>query len=133
MKIYSNPRTALIVNDWPIGRQTKTKAIFSIEQHATRGERAVRTLLNPRNGLPFKPKKLTFAHKVRIVDGSDGRTYLAELTRSGFISIMRGDMKFEEESIFNTDPRFSDLIKFFEDSGEWATETTEFCPISNEG
>ena len=50
---------------------------------AKRGERAVRTTSGA-------AKKLTYAKLVRIVDGSDGRTYLAMLTLYGSISIIKG-------------------------------------------
>lgn len=49
----------------------------------------------------------------RIVDGSDGRTYIAEYTVYGHISIMRGDMKFSQESIFPTDARYTEVVELF--------------------
>lgn len=49
----------------------------------------------------------------RIVDGSDGRTYIAEYTTYGFISIMRGDMKFQQEAIFERDPRYAEALELF--------------------
>jgi hypothetical protein len=87
--------------------------VFTIEQHPTRGERAVRVLVTT-EGRAFKPKKLTYAAKVRIVDGSDGRTYIAELTRSGFVSIMQGDMKYQAETIHEDNARFSEVRALFE-------------------
>ena len=63
------------------------------------------------------PKKLTFAKLARIVDGSDGRTYIAELTIYGTISIMRGDMKFIHESIHNGDPRYPQALELFAQDG----------------
>src|SRR5207249_12004229 len=98
---------------WPLGRTLRALAVFTIEQHPTRGERAVRVLITA-EGRAFKPKKLTYAEKVRIVEGSDGRTYIAELTSSGFVSIMRGDMKLQEESIFPDNPRFGSVRALFE-------------------
>ncbi len=53
------------------------------------------------------PKKLTYAAKARIVDGDDGRTYVAELTRYGSVTIMCGDMKFQTETIHQSDPRYA--------------------------
>lgn len=92
---YSNPRMSAVIPDWPSGSKRVT-ARFEIEQDAKRGERAVRTT-------DGAPKKLTFAKLARIVDGSDRRTYIAEYTTYGHISIMRGDMKFQQESIFPSD------------------------------
>ena len=40
-KVYSNPRMSATIEDWPSGSKRVT-AVFTIEQHAKRGERAVR-------------------------------------------------------------------------------------------
>jgi hypothetical protein len=101
---YSNPRMSATIENWPSGSQRVT-ARFEIEQ-TKRGERAVRTTTG-------EPKKLTFAKMVRIVDGSDGRTYIAEYTAYGFISIMRGDMKFQHETIHQNDPRYAEALEIF--------------------
>lgn len=109
---YSNPRMEAVITDWPHGAQCTT-ATFRIEQGA-RGERGVRVTIDPKTGKPSAPKTLTYARKARIVDGDDGRTYIAELTSYGFISIMRGDMKFQaEDAIFDRDERHADLLKMF--------------------
>lgn len=71
-------------------------------------------MLIDENSRAYTPKKLTYAEKVRIVEGSDGRTYIAELTSSGFVSIMRGDMKLQAEAIFPEDPRFGQVRALFE-------------------
>lgn len=116
-KTYSNPRMSHVVEDWPFGK-FKTRATFTVETHPTRGQRAVRTTIDPRTGRESAPKALTYSPRVRIVDGSDGRTYVASLTASGFINIMRGDMKFQEESIFaDSDPeRFAQVRALFDAS-----------------
>jgi hypothetical protein len=101
---YSNPRMRAVIQDWPSGSKRVT-AIFEIEQ-TKRGERAVRTT-------DGAPKKLTYETKARIVDGSDGRTYIAELTLYGFITIMRGDMKFQHEVIHQNNPRFDAVHELF--------------------
>lgn len=101
---YSNPRMEATIENWPSGHKRVT-ARFVIEQ-ATKGERAVRTT-------DGAPKKLTYAKMVRIVDGSDGRTYIAEFTIYGHISIMRGDMKFQHESVHPSDPRYADVLELF--------------------
>jgi hypothetical protein len=69
MKTYSNPRIAATIENWPHGGKRVT-AQFYIEEHPTRGQRAVRVTTGA-------PKKLTFAKQMRIVDGDDGRTYIA--------------------------------------------------------
>jgi len=107
---YSNPRTELTVNDWPYGKK-RVQAVFSVES-GPKGERAVRVTENPRGGWN-KPKKLTYAHKMRIVDGDDGRTYIAELTHFGFISIMKSDMKYQHETIPRGDSRYPELLNLF--------------------
>jgi len=104
---YSNPRLRAVIEDWPIGANKRGPATFYIERNS-RGERAVRTTIGA-------PKKLTYARKARIVDGSDGRTYIAELSMMyHHISIMRGDMKFEHETVFDGDPRYPALVALFD-------------------
>lgn len=99
---YSNPRMKAVIENWPSGHKRVT-AIFEIEQ-GRKGERAVRTT-------DGAPKKLTFAKLARIVDGDDGRTYIAKLTEYGFVSIMRGDMKIQHENIFPNDARYAELVE----------------------
>ena len=103
---YSNPRLHAVIDDWPNGGK-RVRATFPIEEHPKRGQRAVRVTTGA-------PKKLTFAKQMRIVDGDDGKTYIAALTMYGHITIMRGDMKFSEETIFADDPRYSDVSKLFQ-------------------
>jgi hypothetical protein len=106
--MYSNPRTYAVIENWPSGGQRVT-ATFAIERDPKRGERGTRATTGA-------TKKLTYARKARIVDGDDGRTYIAELTVYGHITIMRGDMKYEQETIFESDPRYPELFKLFESS-----------------
>lgn len=102
---YSNPRMEATINDWPSGSR-RVVARFTVEQDPKRGERVTRVT-------DGAPKKLTFAQLARIVDGSDGRTYIAEFTEYGFISIMRGDMKIQHEAIFQKDPRYAMALELF--------------------
>jgi hypothetical protein len=89
--VYTNPRLAAEIPDWPSGKDRVT-AHFRIEQNHN-GERACRRTTGAE-------KKLTYAKKMRIVDGSDGKTYIAALSFYGsMIAIYRGDMKFQEEII----------------------------------
>jgi hypothetical protein len=107
MTTYSNPRMNAVIENWPHGSQRVT-ATFSIETDPKRGQRAVRTTTGA-------PKKLTFARQMRIVDGDDGRTYIAALTDYGHISIHRGDMKYHHEAVFERDPRYPGLRALFEE------------------
>lgn len=99
---YSNPRMSATIENWPSGSKRVT-AIFTIESDPKRGERAVRTTTGA-------PKKLTFARKMRIVDGADGRTYIAALTGYGHIALWQGDMKYTAESFFERDHHYPQLL-----------------------
>ena len=101
MARYSNPRMSATIENWPHGSQRVT-AQFTIEQHPKRGERAVRVTTGA-------PKKLTFARKMRVVDGADGRTYIAALTGYGHITIFQGNMQFNEETFFERDSHYAEL------------------------
>lgn len=105
MTSYSNPRMNATIENWPMGSMKRCTAIFSIEQ-TSKGERAVRETIGAL-------KKLTYARKARIVDGDDGRTYIAELTDYGFVSIMRGNMKHQHETVHPGDPRLPELLALF--------------------
>jgi len=102
---YSNPRMKAVIDNWPSGSHHVT-AIFEIERDAKRGERAIRITTGA-------PKKLTYARLARIVDGDDGRTYIAELSSYGFISIMKGDMKYQAETVHPDNPRYQAIFELF--------------------
>lgn len=102
---YRNPRMEATIENWPSGAKRVT-AKFWIESDSKRGERAVRVTTGAE-------KKLTFARKMRIVDGDDGKTYIAELSHFTHITIMRGDMKYNEETVFPSDPRFETMMGLF--------------------
>ena len=72
---YSNPRKQAVFEDWPFGRSLRCRATFTIEGNG-RGERCSRVTIDPRNGRTCKPKTTIYGRKARIVDGSDGRTYI---------------------------------------------------------
>ena len=68
------------------------------------GERAVRVTTGA-------PKALTYARRVRIVDGDDGKTYILELSGGyGMISVMKADMKFQHEVIHERDARYTSIL-----------------------
>lgn len=110
---YTNPRTQCTINDWPSGRH-RTTATFRIETHPTRGERVVRTTLHPKTGRPSAPKTTTYARRVRIVDGDDGRTYLVEDTGT-HLTVRQGNMQYEQETLWPRDPRYSTLLALFDE------------------
>ena len=112
MTTYTNPRKSAVIADWPIGA-TRTTATFTIESKPSKGERAVRTTVDPKTGRPNAPKVLTYALQARIVDGDDGRTYIAERSMYGHVSIMRGDMKYQHETIHAGDPRHAEALALF--------------------
>lgn len=98
---YSNPRLFASINNWPSG-QKRVVATFTIEQTA-KGERAVRITTGA-------PKKLTYARRMRIVDGSDGKTYIAALSDFGSITIFQGNMQYNQETIGLNDPRYAAIL-----------------------
>jgi hypothetical protein len=106
---YSNPRMSATIENWPSGSKRVT-AQFRIENHPTRGERGVRVTTGA-------PKTLTYARKARIVDGDDGRVYIAELTIYGFVSIMCGNMKFQKETIHLDNQRHGEVLALFNGEG----------------
>ena len=109
---YHSPCLALLILDWPSGRY-KVQAQFRIETHPTRGQRAVRQTQHPLKGTWSAPKTTTYARLARIVTGSDGKTYILELTGSGSIHVMMGNLQFSAEHIMERDPRYNDLMYLF--------------------
>jgi hypothetical protein len=107
MTEYSNARSIAVINDWPSGGRRVT-AQFTIESDPKRGQRAVRVTTG-------SPVKLTFARRMRIVDGDDGRTYIARDHGAGMVSIFRGDMKYQHEVAHHPAPRYAQLMMLFGD------------------
>jgi hypothetical protein len=105
MTDYSNPRMAAVIEDWPSGSR-RVKATFYVETDVKRGERVVRVTTG-------QPIKLTFAQRMRIVDGDDGRTYIARDHGHGMASIFRGDMKYEHEIAHEPSHRYNELMELF--------------------
>lgn len=112
---YSNPRVNAIVRDYPLGGNKRGQATFTIESKPGKGERGVRVTIDPRTGRESAPKTLTFATKARIVDGDDGRTYIAELTMYGFVTIMKSNMQHRHgDAIFERDPDYEEVRALFD-------------------
>ena len=107
MTDYSNPRTFAVIENWPSGSR-RVKATFYIET-TPKGERAIRVTTGD-------PVKLTYARRMRIVDGDDGRTYIARDHGHGMVSVFRGDMKFEHEiahAVGQRSDRYAELMELF--------------------
>jgi hypothetical protein len=103
---YENARKDVVIEDWPNGRTQKVKAVFSVET-GPKGERAVRVTTG-------KLKKLTYARKVRYVDGSDGRLYILEIGHyNNAITVMRGTFDYQQEYITADDYRHAGLWEMF--------------------
>lgn len=109
---YSNPRSEATFTDWPYNGTLRTTATFRIET-TQRGQRAVRVTINPKTGRPSAPKTLTYAKRAVIVDGDDGKTYIAELTMYGHICIMQSNMQYQHENIHSHSPRYPAVLALF--------------------
>src|ERR1700688_3897891 len=106
MPKYSNPRMAATIDNWPSGSKRVT-AEFWIESAIGKGERAVRVTTGA-------PKKLTFARKMRIVDGDDGLTYIAALSSYGHVTIFQRNMQYHKEAFFEDDGDYAEVLKLFD-------------------
>lgn len=111
---YSNPRLEAIITNWPSGSM-RTTATFRVETQPGRGQRGTRFTINPKTGRPSATKVMTYSHRVRIVDGDDGKIYLIEHTPAyRHISVMQGNVQFCEETIYSDDPRYAEVMKLFD-------------------
>ena len=99
---YSNPRMQAVAQ---CPRKTRIIAKFQIEQ-SKRGQRALRQTTGA-------VKASTYAKMTRIVDGSDGKIYIAQLTPSGPISILRDNLNCWQEVIFQNDGRYAPIFELF--------------------
>ncbi len=109
---YHSPCLSLLIPDWPSGRY-QVPAQFRIETHPTRGQRAVRQTQHPLKGTWSAPKTTTYARLARIVTGSDGKTYILELSHYDSIHVMMGNLQYSAEHIMQNDPRYADLVQLF--------------------
>lgn len=105
--IYSNPRKLATFDNWPSGGK-RVNCTFKVESNGKKGERVGRTTTGA-------TKYDTYSPKVRIVDGDDGRTYIASLTKYGFIQIARSDFM-SHESFFQDNPRYAEIAALFNES-----------------
>ena len=91
---FSNPRKSAEFPDWPLGSNVRGTAKFEVE-YAKKGQRVSRVTQNKTKTGWNAPKLTTYADKVVIVDGDDGKTYLLALsTQYGMvIKIDSADMQ----------------------------------------
>lgn len=106
---YQTPCTARLILNWPSGRY-QVAAKFWIETDLHRGQRCCRQTQHPIKGTWSAPKKTTYAQLARLITGSDGRTYVLELHGSGSLSVMQGNLQFQQEYIPASDPRYPELV-----------------------
>ncbi len=116
---YSNPRIAATIENWPYSsvhfqKVKRTTAHFNIETHQTRGQRGVRIVVNPDTGANNRPKKLKYVEQAKIVDGNNGKIYIAELSGYGYVTIMCGNMKDIQELTPESSPRYAVLLELFD-------------------
>lgn len=115
MTAYSNPRMNATIEDWPHGNK-RTTATFAIEGKPGR-QRGTRFTIDPKTGKPSATKRLTYARLARIVDGDDGKTYIAELSIYGHVNIMQSNMQFQAETFHRDQPGYADALALFVVSG----------------
>jgi len=114
--IYTNPRTFAAIPDWPYGRKTRTLCTFTVEVLESGGshkERISKVTVNPNTGRDNKPKKTTFSPAVRIVDGSDGKTYLIQKSGYSMVIYVKKSDFFDFESIHPEDERYAATLALF--------------------
>ena len=100
----SNPRNEDQIADWPIGRQKRATAVFLTTTNK-RGQRLERVTTG-------KPKCSTYYKAIRLVDGSDGRTYFIGLANEyPGIYVMSCDMK---TSCFTVNTNDEDWDTFYD-------------------
>jgi len=99
---YSNPRTEVTIEDYPIGRGRRGPAHFIIESN-NKGERVARTTTG-------KPKKVTYCQKMRIVDGDDGKTYV--IGKAGYNQVIVYPSNIKYPTYYhNSDPEFKQITE----------------------
>jgi hypothetical protein len=122
----SNSRQEATIQDWPMGRKRLT-AVFTVQspdKGAGRGKQRVARQLGS-----YKPKYTTYYLRTRIVDGDDGRTYIAAYTEYNQAVLIPGTLKsveyyypkspefFEIVSKVFSEEEISEMIKSFESNG----------------
>jgi hypothetical protein len=106
---FTDPRSKAEFDDWPSGRH-RVKCRFYTEHILKRGFRVYRQTTD-KNGKWCTPKCTTFGGQLVIVTGSDGRTYILQMTMYSFVSITRWDfMSASPSSVFPDHPAYQTLV-----------------------
>ena len=113
---FSNPQLQADFNDWPSGR-ARVLCRFTVQSDPKRGERVARTTTG-RHGSWCAAKHTTYSDQFRIVDGSDGRTYLLArrlplLGYAAAITIWLSDAQHVVDTVYGDDPRYPALVSLF--------------------
>ncbi len=98
----SNPRNSAIIEDWPTGRKRCT-ATFTVE--TKKGKYRVSRVTTG------KPKKTTYNHRMCIVDGDDGRTYLIAITMYDQAIVMLGTLTSTQHYFKETNPEMYQQVR----------------------
>jgi len=114
---YSNPRLDARFDDWPWGSKLRTIAEFTVESKPNKGERVSRVLNDPKTGRTCKPKYTTYARACRIVEGSDGHTYILQALNPYGFHVYQWNLQFTQEYIREDDPRYASLVALFSEGG----------------
>ena len=78
----TNPRAEAFIPNWPMGGSKRGTARFYVESDAKGRQRACRTTTPDGISRWSNPKKMTYSDAMVVADGSDGRTYILDLTYS---------------------------------------------------
>lgn len=107
--VYSNPTLELVIEDYPIGGNKRGRCRFFADHDAKRGARIGKITTG-------KPKFTTYAKRVAIVTGDDGRTYiLRDVNEYGFVDVSRSDFKTHESVHRSSNPeRYAMLMALIE-------------------
>lgn len=101
MVTFTNPRLYAEILDYPIGGGKRGKCVFTVHNDPKKGYRVLRTTTG-------KAKLDTYATKVAIVDGNDGRTYILKFdSRGGSVSVFRHDFMCADSKAIGEDARGS--------------------------
>lgn len=121
---FTEPRHRAEFDDWPSGKH-RVKCRFYTEHDARRGYRVCRQTQD-KDGRWCKPKATTYGGPCIIATGSDGRTYILQMTVYSFVSIHRWDfMSASPSSCFPNHPAYQavvDLIVKNQDPATFAYE-----------
>ena len=109
----SNPRHRVEVEDWPFG-STTCKAVFTVEAGKS-GERVARVTENKARTGWNKPKRTTYAPRMVLADGDDGRTYAVAWRLGAAVEVWQGTL-LTTEYVWNerSPERYRELVELFQ-------------------